>query len=120
MVEISNPKTIKPYITKDKSEIRELFPTNNSSIKTMSLAEARVLPGESTEYHFHKNSNEIYFVLEGSGIFEIEGEKKKVKKNDCIFIPAGSKHRIKNIGMVILKILCFCSPPYSHEDTTLM
>jgi mannose-6-phosphate isomerase-like protein (cupin superfamily) len=86
----------------------------------MSLAEARILPGESTEYHFHKNSNEIYFVLEGSGIFEIEGGKKKVKKNDCIFIPACSKHRIKNIGRVILKILCFCSPPYLHEDTTLV
>jgi len=120
MVEISNPKIIKPYITKDKSEIRELFPTNNYSIKTMSLAEARILPGESTEYHFHKKSNEIYFVLEGSGIFEIEGEKKKVEKNDCIFIPASSKHKIKNVGKKPLRILCFCSPPYLHEDTTLI
>jgi mannose-6-phosphate isomerase-like protein (cupin superfamily) len=119
MVEIRNAKKVKPYITKDKSEIRELFPTDDSNVKTMSLAEATISPDETTEYHLHKKSDEIYFVLEGSGVFEIEGEKKKVEKNDCMFIKAGSKHKIKNIGMAPLKILCFCSPPYSHEDTVL-
>lgn len=115
-----NGDKIKPYITKDKSEIREIFHPTNSAIKNMSIAEARIKPGESTEYHFHKKSQEIYFILEGTGLMDIEGEKKKVRENDCVFIPARTKHRIKNIGKKTLRILCQSSPAYHHDDTVLV
>jgi mannose-6-phosphate isomerase-like protein (cupin superfamily) len=120
MIEVRNSKNIKPYITKDKSEIKEIFHPNNSEIKTMSLAEATVYPGDITEYHYHEKSDEIYFILQGTGTLEIEGEKKKVRENDCILISSKGKHRIKNIGKVPLKILCFSIPPYSHEQTILV
>ena len=119
-MEVRNVDKIKPYITKDKSEIREIFHPTNSAIKNMSIAEARVKPRETTEYHFHKKSQEVYFILKGSGIMEMEGENKEVQVNDCIFIPAGIKHRIKNTGSKALRILCQSSPPYSDEDTILI
>jgi len=119
-MEIRNIKDIKSYITKDNSKIKEIFHPNNSPLKSMSLAEAVVLPGKTTNYHYHKQSDEIYFILQGTGILEIEGEKRKVRENDFILIRAGSRHRIKNIGETQLKILCFESPPYSHEDTVLV
>jgi len=119
-MEIKSVKDIKSYITKDNSKIKEIFHPNNSPIKSMSLAEATVLPGKTTKYHYHKKSDEIYFILQGTGILEIEGKKKKVRENDCILIRAGNRHRIKNIGKNQLKILCFESPAYSHEDTVLV
>ena len=119
-MEVRNVDKIKPYITKDKSEIREIFHPTNFVIKNMSIAEARVKPRETTEYHFHKKSQEVYFILKGSGIMEMEGENKEVKVNDCIFIPVGYRHRIKNIGKKTLRILCQSSPAYSHEDTVLV
>ncbi len=119
-MEIRNIKDIKSYITKDNSKIKEIFHPNNSSLKSMSLAEAVVLPRKTTKYHYHKKSDEIYFILQGTGILEIEEERKKVRENDCILIRAGSRHRINNIGKIELKILCFLSPPYSHEDTVLV
>jgi len=118
-MEKRNIDKIKPYITKDKAEIRELFHPTNSAVKNMSIAEARVKPGEITEYHFHRKSQEIYFILEGIGMMEMEGKDKEVRVNDCIFIPAGTKHRIKNIGKRTLRILCQSSPAYSHDDTVL-
>jgi len=117
---IRNRSKIKPFITKDGSEIREIFHPNDSSIKKMSFAEATVYPGDITELHIHKKADEIYFILAGKGIMEIEKEKSLVKKEDSIFIPAGNKHRIKNIGKTALKILCSSSPPYSHKDTDLV
>jgi mannose-6-phosphate isomerase-like protein (cupin superfamily) len=117
---IKNIKKIESFITKDGSKIREIFHPNNSSIKTMSLAEAEIPPDKTTKYHYHKKSDEIYLILQGSGVIEIEGKKRKVRENDCILIRVGTKHRIKNVGDDKLRILCSCRPPYSHEDTVLV
>lgn len=120
MLKIRNKNKVKPFITKDGSEIREILHPSNSLIKSMSFAEATVYPGEITEYHFHKKSDEIYFIMTGQGILEIEGKKAKVKEGDCVLIPHGNKHRIKNTGKKPLKILCPSSPPYSHKDTKII
>lgn len=120
MIEIRNKRKIRPFITKDKSEIKEIFHPNNSSIKSMSFAEATVYPGDSSEFHIHKKADEVYFILAGKGFIEIKRDKAKMKEGDCVFIPAGTKHRIKNIGKKPLKILCSSAPPYSHRDTKLV
>jgi len=120
MVEVRKSDGIEPYITKDKSEIREIFHPSNSEIKTMSIAEATINVGESTEYHYHRVSDEVYYILKGIGILEIEGEVKEVRENDCVFIPVRSRHKIKNIGKVPLKILCISTPPYSDDGTVLV
>ena len=39
---------------------------------------------------------------------------------DTICIPPGTPHRVDNTGPTELKILCCCSPPYSHADTELL
>jgi len=119
-MEINSVKEIESYITKDKSEIREIFNPNNSTIENMSIAVATVPVGKSTEYHFHRRSDEIYYILRGIGILEIEGEEKEVRGNDCILIPVRKRHEITNVGKVPLKILCISSPPYSHDGTVLV
>ena len=43
-----------------------------------------------------------------------------VRAGDTICIPPGTPHCIENTGSVPLKILCACSPAYSHEDTELL
>ena len=119
-MEIKSVKEIDSYTTKDKSEIREIFNPSNSTIKDMSLAVATVSVGKSTEYHFHRRSDEIYYILLGMGILEIEGEEKKVRENDCVLIPVRKRHKITNVGKVPLKILCISYPPYSHDGTVLV
>ena len=114
-MQIIDRSKLKPFITKDKSEIRKFFRSKN-----MSLAEAVVKAGQKTEYHFHKTSEEICYILEGEGLMEIECEKKKVSKDQAIVIPPGNKLRIRNIGSSPLRFLCLCSPPYSDEDTVLV
>jgi mannose-6-phosphate isomerase-like protein (cupin superfamily) len=106
---------IKPFIAKDQAELREFFHSGN-----MSLAEATVDIGQTTEYHLHKTSEEIYFIVEGEGLMEVEGEEKKVLKDQAVFIPPKKRHRISNVGSSQLRFLCLCSPPYSDEDTVLV
>jgi mannose-6-phosphate isomerase-like protein (cupin superfamily) len=99
-----------PFTTKDGSTIRELHHT-----EAQSLAEARLEPGQATERHYHRASEEIYVVLEGSGDMELDGELRRVEPGDAALIPPGAWHQIRAIEA--LRFLCCCSPPYSHDDT---
>jgi mannose-6-phosphate isomerase-like protein (cupin superfamily) len=60
-------------------------------------------------------SEEFYFILEGHGCMEIDGEKKAVGPGDAILIPAHAWHQIT--ATATLRFLCCCAPPYAHEDT---
>ncbi len=78
-MEVVNRDEVKSFITKDTSEIREILAPRNSSIKRQSLAEARLLPGRSTEEHYHLQTEEIYYILSGRGQMIIDGERREVK-----------------------------------------
>lgn len=118
-MDVRNLDEITPFVTKDGSEIRELLAYRNSVIRNQSLAEARVKPGQTTLAHRHLKSEEIYFILEGTGLMQVEEELRTVRAGDAIAIPPGSLHRITNTGTEELRFLCCCAPPYEHEDTVI-
>ncbi len=118
-MEIVNRSRVRPFITKDTSEIREILAPGNSSIKHQSLAEAKVAVGKITEEHHHILTEEIYYILRGRGKVWVENEPRDVKAGDGIAILPGRKHKIENTGDQDLVFLCCCSPAYSHEDTIL-
>jgi mannose-6-phosphate isomerase-like protein (cupin superfamily) len=37
--------------------------------------------------------DEVYVVLEGRGVLEVEGESTRVKEGSAVFVPAGADHR---------------------------
>jgi mannose-6-phosphate isomerase-like protein (cupin superfamily) len=111
-VNIESVNRAEPFTTKDGSTIRELHHTG-----AQSLAEATLEPDQATERHYHRLSEEIYFVLKGAGDMEVDGEHKRIAVGDAVLIPAGAWHTLHNNGTSELRILCACSPPYSHDDT---
>lgn len=118
-MDVINRDGVKPFITKDSSEIREILAPRNSIIQRQSLAEARLLPGRSTEEHYHTQTEEIYYILSGSGQMVMDGKERHAKKHDGIAIPPGVRHKITNTGDADLVILCCCAPAYEHDDTVL-
>ncbi len=116
---ITRYKEIKAYVTKDGSVIRELMHPEIHDCSNLSLAEATVHPGASTLKHHHGHSEEIYHILSGEGIVVIDDISFNVSPGDTVHIGPGCSHQIKNTGNSPLRILCCCSPPYSHSDTHL-
>ncbi len=104
-----------PFTTKDGSTIRSILDRTNAPVEKQSLAEATVPAGGATERHYHKLSEEFYFILEGEGGMEIDGDHRDVGPGDAVLIPAGSWHQIT--ARTELRFLCCCAPPYSHDDT---
>ncbi len=113
-------ESIPPFVTKDGSLIRELLHPDSSAVIGQSLAEAVVEPGQTTALHLHHQSEEIYHLTQGEGIMTLGGEKFPVKTGDSIVIRPGTPHCIQNAGVVALRILCACTPAYSHNDTKLL
>ena len=112
---VQNLSAQPPFITRDGSTIRSILDRANAPVQNQSLAEAR-LPAEGRpERHFHKIAEELYFILEGGGEIEVEGERRMVGPGDAILIPPGGWHTI--VATQPLRFLCCCAPPYSHQDT---
>jgi mannose-6-phosphate isomerase-like protein (cupin superfamily) len=109
-MEVQSLAAAEPFTTKDGSTIRELHHT-----AVQSLAEARLDPGQATERHYHARTEEIYFLLEGEGEMDVDGNRRRVGPGDAVLIPAGAWHQIRAASP--LRFLCTCAPPYSHEDT---
>lgn len=119
-MDIRNLHQAEAFITKDGSEIRELLAHRNSCIREQSLAEARLSPGAKTAAHFHRLTEEIYYIVQGTGTMTIDGEKREVGPGDAIAIPPGAVHQILNSGSETLAFLCCCAPAYEHDDTIMV
>ena len=111
---------VKAYVTKDGCEIRELMHPSVHGNRNQSFAEATIKAGQKTALHLHQTSEEIYHFSCGSGVMTLGTERFSVKAGDTVCIPPGVPHRVENTGKGPLKILCACSPPYSHDDTRLV
>ena len=106
-----------PFTTRDGSTIRSILDLTNAPVRQQSLAEATLPADGATQRHYHKVSEEFYFVLEGRGEMELDGETRVLGPGDAVLIPAGAWHTI--LALSPLRMLCCCAPPYAHEDTFL-
>jgi mannose-6-phosphate isomerase-like protein (cupin superfamily) len=104
-----------PFTTKDGSTIRSILDRTNAPVEKQSLAEATMNAGQTTDRHYHRNSEEFYFILEGTARMEVEGATREVGPGDAILIPTGAWHQIT--AESDLRFLCCCAPPYEHSDT---
>jgi mannose-6-phosphate isomerase-like protein (cupin superfamily) len=109
-----------PYITKDGSSIRELMHPALHGNRAQSLAEATIAPGAKTLLHRHPATEEIYHFTGGEGRMTRGNETFPVAAGDTVCVAAGTPHCVENTGPTPLKILCACSPAYSHDDTELL
>jgi quercetin dioxygenase-like cupin family protein len=67
-------------------------------------------PMAYVERHAHKVQEQIYHVLEGEGMMEVDGRRQAVRKHDVIFIPPGVAHSIANSGLTDLTFIVVTTP----------
>jgi mannose-6-phosphate isomerase-like protein (cupin superfamily) len=81
-----------------------------------SLAEELLPPGRAVTPHHHRQLEEIYYILEGSGRMTVGDEQRDVEAGDAIFVPRGSLHSLANTGNVPIRLLVACGPAFYYED----
>ncbi len=81
-----------------------------------SIAHAILKPGCASKPHRLKKSSEVYYILEGKGLMNIDDEQADVCFGQAVFIPPGSWQHIQNTGTDDLKILCVVYPMWNEDD----
>ena len=108
----------KEYYFEEGCYINEL--SNSGEDPDVSIAQARVLPGETTRWHRLHNTVERYVILQGQGEVEIgQLPPSTTGEGDVVLIPAGCRQRIRNTGETELVFLAICSPRFqtdAYED----
>ena len=60
--------------------------------------------------HTHKVQEQVYHILDGEGLMEMDGRRRVVRKHDVIFIPPGIAHAITNSGLSDLTFIVVTTP----------
>lgn len=74
---------------------------------TLAVIEA----GGEQRVHSHR-PEQVYFILEGSGLMTVGDEVQRVGPGDCIFIPSGQPHGLKNDCDVTLRYFSAAASAY--------
>ena len=115
-MKIVNRSKAKVLASRHGSEIRPLIDRTTSDVTRCSLAEEWLPPGHAVTPHFHRDTEEIYYVLEGAGTMTVGDETEAVGPGDAILIPRGSVHSLANTGAAPMRIVLVCGPAFSRED----
>ncbi|HMG37003.1 MAG TPA: cupin domain-containing protein [Blastocatellia bacterium] len=102
--------------TRHGSELRPLIDRTTSSITQCSLAEELLPPGAAVTIHHHRELEEIYYILEGTGTMTVGEERRDVSGGDAIFVPRLNRHSLANTGTSPLRLLVICGPAFFCED----
>jgi mannose-6-phosphate isomerase-like protein (cupin superfamily) len=66
--------------------------------------------GQDQRIHSHPESDKIYFVLSGSGIFHIAGEDRELQSGQAVVARPGQDHGVRNTSAEDLVLLVFMTP----------
>jgi quercetin dioxygenase-like cupin family protein len=67
-------------------------------------------PGQEQKAHVHKESDKIYYVVEGKGLFQIGAIEKELSAGMATIAPPGIDHGVRNTGTERLTVLVFMTP----------
>lgn len=80
---------------------RQLILSKSDPISSQmeAMTKGFIPPKGQYDWHQHLNIDELFLVIQGIGIIEFEdGSKFEYSKDDVIYIPSNTKHRIENTG----------------------
>jgi len=67
-------------------------------------------PGQEHALHAHAGQDKVYQVIEGEGLFLLEGRELAMKAGDLLVAPDGVAHGVRNTGQARLIVLAVLAP----------
>lgn len=67
-------------------------------------------PGQAHALHAHVGMDKVYQVVEGEGVFLLEGRELPMRAGDLLVAPEGVPHGVRNTGTGRLLVLLILAP----------
>jgi len=108
----------RPHLVMEVRRIRDLIRFSDEKMQKLSLFESTkyfcdlycLKPGQDQRVHSHAESDKIYFVLEGKGLFHIAGEERELGQGETVIAKPGQDHGVRNSTAENLVLLVFMTP----------
>ncbi len=112
---IINIRDAKVLLDPRYGEISVFDSPGMAALNKLDVAIARVFPNATSPSHFHRDTEEQYFILEGTGEMIIDGVTTPIAPGDCVRLPTHVVHAIRAHDSG-LKLAVVTSPPYTIGD----
>jgi mannose-6-phosphate isomerase-like protein (cupin superfamily) len=106
-----------PIVALDGALIYELIPAKDRERLDVGLATGALPGGRKAIGHYHKISEEIYYVISGAGKARVGDENYDIRKGSVVYVPRNKVHALENKSdEEELSVLCVTSPAYTEGD----
>jgi mannose-6-phosphate isomerase-like protein (cupin superfamily) len=85
---------------------RVLQQTERSQTAVMTIA-----PGRDAGPAETHGGDQIVYLIDGEAAVTIDGREHRARSGECVLIPAGARHHVKNPGAAPLFFLTIYAPP---------
>ena len=107
---------IQPVEGNEGTNIKQYFhPHNTLNGISYSIAHFSLEPYKESKLHKLTSSSEIYYILEGKGIFIMDKDEFEIKKDDSVYVQPNAEQKIKNTGSSLLRFLCIVEPAWTRD-----
>lgn len=109
-----------PLTALDGALIYELMNAKERKELDIALAVGNLPANRKAIPHYHRISEELYYIIEGFGRARVGEQDFEIKKGSLIYVPTNTVHALENgSGSEELKVLCISSPAYTEGDFIL-
>jgi len=90
--------------------------------KTFVMADGMTLSVQAGNVpkHMHPNTNELQYILEGTGTIWLGDKEVRVKPGDLVVIPKGTAHAGTKPDSGVFKAIAIKTPPQGPDDTKML
>ena len=85
-------------------DLKLVYPDTGLDARTLCMGLVEIDPGHSSPFHCH-NCEEVYYVLSGEGVLEIDGKTHPLVKGGASLQRPNLKHRVVNTGTETLRLI---------------
>ncbi len=96
-------------------ELRNRLPSGSAAyleflrVPAMSAGIYRLIAGSTDPQSPHRE-DEVYVVVEGRAMLDVEGRRSQVERGSVAFVPAGVPHRFEKIEEDLVAVVLFAPP----------
>ncbi|OJF09339.1 cupin domain-containing protein [Couchioplanes caeruleus] len=95
---------------------QQIYPHGGEDLADWGVGRAVLDRGDATDEHAHPE-HEMFLILTGRGDMTVGAEQRPVVAGEAVVIPAGTLHRLVNLGADPLALLSVYWPPtYGRSD----
>jgi mannose-6-phosphate isomerase-like protein (cupin superfamily) len=113
-MKVLKQRTAPRYIRQEGIVSYLLASPRTSDAQHLTTSVVEIEPGGEQRIHSHL-PEQVYYILVGSGVMMVGDEKARVDPGDCIFIPSGAAHGLRNDGRIALRYFSAAAPSFGSQ-----